>query len=165
VTAPVPVVAKVNGDAVGAGMALAAAADFAYAGESARFGALFINVGLIPDMGGTFLLPQLIGIRKTKELAFTGDLISATEAEELGVVNETVPDDDLDDVVADILEKLAAKPTRTIGIAKQALRENAGRGWREALDYEILLQSQAYDLPAHEEGVTAFLEDREPEFE
>lgn len=157
-TAPVPVVAKVNGDAVGAGMALAAAADFAYAAENARFGAAFVHVGLVPDVGGTFLLPKLIGLRKTKELVFTGDLISATEAADIDLINEAVPDDELDGVVSDCLETLADRPTETIGMAKGAIHENLGRHWREALDHEAQVQAQAYDTRAHEEGVAAFLE-------
>ncbi|ODR81895.1 enoyl-CoA hydratase [Haladaptatus sp. W1] len=164
-TAPVPVVAKVNGDAVGAGMALVTAADFAYATESARFAASFINVGLIPDMGGTFLLPRLVGLRKAKELAFTGELISAEEAAELDVVNEVVPDEQLDIRVTELTDTLADQPTHTIALGKQALHENLGKDWREALDYETMVQSQAYDMPAHIEGVAAFLEGREPEFE
>lgn len=163
--APVPVVAKVNGDAVGAGMALAVAADFAYAAESARYGAAFVHVGLIPDMGGTFNLPSQIGLRKTKELVFTGKLIDAHEAEELGLVNETVPDDELDDVVDDLCDTLRKRPTETIGMAKQGLHESMGKGWRDALDYETMLQSQAYDTDAHREGVAAFLEDRTPDFD
>ncbi len=164
-SAPVPVVAKVNGDAVGAGMALVTAADFAYASESARFAASFINVGLIPDMGGTFLLPRLVGLRKAKELAFTGELISADEAAELDVVNEVVPDEQLDVRVEELTDTLADQPTRTIALGKQALHENLGKDWREALDYETMIQSQAYDMPAHEEGVSAFLEGRKPDFE
>ncbi|WP_227354498.1 enoyl-CoA hydratase/isomerase family protein [Haladaptatus salinisoli] len=164
-SAPVPVVAKVNGDAVGAGMALVTASDFAYAGESARFAASFINVGLVPDMGGTFLLPRLVGLRKAKELAFTGEMISAEEAAELDVINGVVPDEQLDIRVTELTDQLAEQPTRTIALGKQALHENLGKAWREALDYETMIQSQAYDMPAHEEGVSAFLEGREPEFE
>ncbi|SIR07138.1 Enoyl-CoA hydratase/carnithine racemase [Haladaptatus litoreus] len=164
-SAPVPVVAKVNGDAVGAGMALVTAADFAYASESARFAASFINVGLIPDMGGTFLLPRLVGLRKAKELAFTGELILAAEADELDVVNEVVPDEQLDARVAELTDTLSKQPTHTIALGKQALHENLGKDWREALDYETMVQSQAYDMPAHKEGVSAFLEGRKPEFE
>lgn len=164
-TAPVPVVAKVNGDAVGAGMALTAVADFAYAGESARFGASFINVGLIPDLGATAMLPRLIGLRQTKELAFTGELISATEAAEMDIVNEVVPDDELDERVADLVETLADQPTDSIALAKQAIHDNLGASWRDGLDREAHFQTLAYDTDAHAEGVDAFLNDRKPEFE
>ncbi|WP_101297240.1 enoyl-CoA hydratase/isomerase family protein [Halegenticoccus soli] len=160
----VPIVAKVNGDAVGAGLALTAVSDFAYAAESARFGAAFVRVGLVPDTGGTFLLPQLVGMRAAKDLAITGRLVGAEEAAELGLVNRVAPDEDLDDAVGELLETLRNRPTRTIGLIKEALHGNAGRGFRDALDYECMLQAQAYDTPEHEEGVSAFLEKRKPEF-
>ncbi|UHQ98951.1 enoyl-CoA hydratase-related protein (plasmid) [Natrinema zhouii] len=163
-TAPVPVVAKVNGDAVGAGMALTAVADFAYAAESARFGASFINVGLVPDLGGTVILPRLIGLRKTKELAFTGKLLSATEAADLEIVNEAVPDDRVDGRVDDLLETLADQPTESIGLAKRAIHGNLGASLQEGLDREAHFQTLAYDTDAHAEGVDAFLTDRTPEF-
>jgi enoyl-CoA hydratase/carnithine racemase len=162
--APVPVVAKVNGDAVGAGMSLVAAADFAYAAASARFGASFINVGLVPDMGATALLPRLVGLRKAKELAFTGELVDAEAAAEMGLVNEAVPDEALDDRVAELVETLRDRPTENIGLAKRAIHDNLGQPWREGLEREAHVQALAYDTDAHAEGVAAFLEDREPEF-
>ncbi|MFC4549639.1 MULTISPECIES: enoyl-CoA hydratase/isomerase family protein [Halorussus] len=164
-SARVPVVAKVNGDAVGAGLAVAAVSDFAYAAESATFSCAFVRVGLIPDTGGTFILPRLVGLRTAKRLAFTGEFFGAAEAAEMGLIDEAVPDDELDAAVADLLDTLRKRPTRTICLAKRAIHENLGRGWREALDYENVVQSQAYDTPEHEEGVAAFLEGREPEFE
>lgn len=164
ITSSVPVVAKVNGDAVGAGLALTAVSDFAYAVESARFGAAFVRVGLVPDTGGTFLLPQLVGLRAAKDLAITGRLVDAETAVDLGLVNRAVPTDDLDDAVADLLGTLRRRPTRTVGLIKEAFHENAGRNWREALEFECLLQSRAYATPEHEEGVRAFLEKRDPEF-
>jgi 2-(1,2-epoxy-1,2-dihydrophenyl)acetyl-CoA isomerase len=164
-SAPVPIVAKVNGDAVGAGLAIAAVSDFAYAAESATFSCAFVRVGLIPDTGGTFLLPRLVGLRTAKRLAFTGEFFGADEAAELGLINEVHPDDDLDTAVADLLDTLRDRPTKTIGLAKRAIHENVGRSWREAMDYENLVQSQAYGTPEHEEGVAAFLEGREPEFD
>lgn len=164
-SAPVPVVAKVNGDAVGAGMSLTAVSDFAYAAESARFGATFINVGLVPDMGATAILPRLIGLRKTKELAFTGRLIGAEAAAEMDLVNETVPDDELDDRVTDLVDTLQNRPTANIGLAKEAIHDNLGQPWRDGLEREARLQSMAYDTPAHDEGVDAFLNGRKPDFD
>lgn len=164
-TAPVPVVAKVNGDAVGAGLSLVAAADFAYAAESARFGASFVNVGLVPDMGGTVTLPRLVGLRTAKELAFTGRLIDAAAAADLDLINESVPDDALDDRVDDLLETLCDRPTETIGLAKRAIHDNLGRSWQSGLEREAYVQSLAYDTSAHREGVDAFLNDRSPNFE
>jgi 2-(1,2-epoxy-1,2-dihydrophenyl)acetyl-CoA isomerase len=164
-SANVPIVAKVNGDAVGAGLAVTAVSDFAYAAESATFSCAFVRVGLIPDTGGSFLLPRIVGLRTAKRLAFTGEFFGAAEAAELGLVNEVHPDDELDDAVADLLDTLRKRPTKTIGLAKRAIHENMGRGWREAQDYENLVQSQAYGTPEHAEGVAAFLDGRDPEFE
>ncbi|MFQ3293351.1 MAG: enoyl-CoA hydratase/carnithine racemase [Halobacteriales archaeon] len=157
--APVPIVARVNGDAVGAGLSIVALSDFASAVESARFGAAFVKVGLIPDTGGTFLLPRLVGLRAAKRLVFTGDLIDAEEAAELGLINRAVPADELDAVVDDLLDTLRDRPTRTIGLAKQALHENLSESPAAALEYEALLQSHAYGTPEHEAGVQSFLGD------
>lgn len=161
----VPVVARVNGDAVGAGLAIVALSDFAYAVDSARFSAAFVRIGLIPDTGGTFLLPRLVGLRAAKDLAFTGRFFDAREAAELGIVNEVVEEDALDERIDELLAVLEERPTRTIGLAKRAMHANLGRGFEEALDYENAVQSQAYATQEHGEGVAAFLEGRDPEFD
>ncbi len=162
---PVPIVAKVNGDAVGAGLAIVALSDFAYAAEEATFSCAFVRVGLVPDTGGTFLLPQLVGLRTAKRLAFTGEFVSAETAAELDLINEAVATADLDERVAETVDRLRRRPTETIGLMKQAMHENLGRHWSEALDYENLMQVQAYMSDSHEEGVEAFLEGRQPDFD
>jgi enoyl-CoA hydratase/carnithine racemase len=146
-------------------MSFVAVSDFAYAAASARFGATFVNVGLVPDMGATAILPQLIGLRKTKELAFTGDLVDAEAAAEMGLVNGVVPDDKLDDRVTDLVETLQDRPTASIGLAKEAIHDSLGESWRDGLGREARLQSMAYDTPAHQEGIDAFLNGRRPDFE
>lgn len=160
----VPVVARVNGDAVGAGLAVVALADFAYAVPDARFSCAFVRVGLVPDTGGSFLLPRLVGLREAKRLAFTAEFVDAREAADLGLVNEAVPESELDERVGDLLDTLRARPTRTIGMIRRALHDNLGRAFGDALEYETLLQSQAQDTAEHEEGVSAFLDGRDPEF-
>ena len=162
---PVPIVAQVNGDAVGAGLAIAALSDFAYAAEDATFSCAFVRVGLIPDTGGTFLLPKLVGLRTAKDLAFTGRFFDAEEAADLDLINEALPADDLEERVEETVDRLGRRPTETIALTKRAMHENLGRHWGEALEYENLLQVQAYTSDAHEEGVSAFLEGRKPEFE
>jgi enoyl-CoA hydratase/carnithine racemase len=162
---PVPVVTRVHGDAVGAGMSVVAVADFAYAASEARFGAAFVRVGLIPDTGGTVMLPRLVGLRAAKRLAFTGDVISAEEAQALGLVNEVVAAEALDDRLEELLETLRARPTQTIGLAKRALHGVLGRGVGAGLDYEAQVEALATDSPAHTEGVSAFLDGREPDFD
>ncbi|AKU09573.1 MULTISPECIES: enoyl-CoA hydratase/isomerase family protein [Haloferax] len=164
-TAPVPVVARVNGDAVGAGTSVVAACDFAYAARDARFGASFVNVGLVPDAGATVTLPRLVGLRAAKELAFTGKLISAERAAELDLVNEAVAAAALDATVDETVETLAAQPTETLALAKEAIHANLGRSWTDGLEREAHAQTLAYDTDAHEEGVSAFLEKRRPEFD
>ncbi|KTG26933.1 enoyl-CoA hydratase/isomerase family protein [Haloferax profundi] len=164
-TAPVPVIARVNGDAVGAGMSVVAACDFAYAVPEARFAASFVNVGLVPDAGATVTLPELVGLRAAKELAFTGKLISADRAAELSLVNEVVDADELDAVVDETVKTLASRPTETLALAKEAIHANLGRPWRDGLEREAQAQTLAYDTDAHEEGVSAFLEKRRPNFD
>lgn len=163
-SAPFPVIAKVNGDAVGAGTNLVASCDFAYATDDARFGEAFVNVGLIPDTGGTVLLPRLVGLRRAKELTMTGRLFDASTAAEMGLINDAVPDDELDNRVSELLETLRQKPTTTLGLIKEGIHGNLGRSVDDGLDHEATLQTRAYGTEAHEEGVTAFLENRQPEF-
>lgn len=161
----VPIVARVNGDAVGAGLAVVALADFAYAVESARFSCAFVRVGLIPDTGATFTLPDLVGLRAAKRLALTAEFVPAAEAAGMGLVNEAVADETaLDAAVDDLLDTLRQRPTVTLGLTKRAMHGNLGRDWRDALDHENHFQTQAYATAEHEEGVAAFVEDREPEY-
>jgi 2-(1,2-epoxy-1,2-dihydrophenyl)acetyl-CoA isomerase len=161
----VPIVANVNGDAVGAGLALVALSDFAYAVPDARFSCAFVRVGLVPDTGGSYLLPKLVGLREAKRLTFTADFVDADEAAEIGLVNEVVSEEELDETVESLLDTLRARPTETIGVIRQALHDNLGKEWGAALDHENLLQSQAYDTDAHAEGVDAFLDGRQPDFD
>ncbi|SEP00141.1 Enoyl-CoA hydratase/carnithine racemase [Halogranum amylolyticum] len=163
-TAPFPVIAKVNGDAVGAGTNIVAACDFVYADMEARFGEVFANVGLIPDSGGTVILPALVGLRTAKELTMTGRLFDAEEAVEMDLINRAVPTEELDNTVGDLLETLEKKPTETLALTKRGLHENIGRPFRDALDREAHLQVLAYGSNAHETGVNAFLNGERPEF-
>ncbi|RQG87899.1 enoyl-CoA hydratase/isomerase family protein [Natrarchaeobius halalkaliphilus] len=163
-SAPVPVIAKVNGDAIGAGTNLVAACDFAIASRDARFGEVFVNVGLIPDSGGTVILPRLVGLRTAKELAMTGKIFDAEEAERLDLINRAVDPDDLEAEVDSLLATLGNRPTQTLALTKRGFHENIHKSLDEGLEYEALLQSLAYGTDAHEEGVSAFLEKRDPEF-
>lgn len=156
--ADVPLVAKVNGDAVGAGLALVALCDFAYATEEARFNAGFARVGLIPDTGGTFLLPELVGLRTAKRLALMADFVGAREAAEIDLINEAVPADELDERVDECLYILSTVPTETLGRVRQAVHENLGRRYDEALTNEARLQAEAYETDAHRDGIASFLE-------
>jgi 2-(1,2-epoxy-1,2-dihydrophenyl)acetyl-CoA isomerase len=161
----VPVVAKVNGDCVGAGLAIVAASDLAYTVPDATFSCAFIRVGLVPDTAATFTLPRLVGLRTAKRLTMTGEFFDGEEAAEMGLVNEAVPEDELDEAVDEMVGKLSRRPTRTVGMTKQAIHENLDNDWRKALDYENMLQVQAYMSEEHEEGVDAFLEGRNPDWD
>lgn len=159
-----PVLAKVNGDCVGAGLGLALACDITYASATARFGAPFVGLGLIPDTGLTHMLPRRMGLQRAKELVFTGSLLQATEAWELGLVNKVVAPPDLDAAVSELATRLAAMPTRTLGMAKRALQHGSDGRLADALVAEAYTQGICFTMPEHEEGVRAFLEKRRPDF-
>jgi 2-(1,2-epoxy-1,2-dihydrophenyl)acetyl-CoA isomerase len=159
-----PVIASVNGVAAGAGCSLALACDLRIAATSAGFIQAFINVGLIPDSGGTFTLPRLIGPARAFEMSCTGRKVKPDEALQIGLVNQVVPDEQLVTEAKKLAEKLASLPTRAIGLTKRAI--NAA--WRydlpTQLDYEAMLQTTAGQTKDHREGVMAFLEKRLPTF-
>lgn len=157
-TADVPIVAKVDGDAIGAGLSLAALSDLAYAAEDARFSVAFVRVGLVPDTGGSVLLPHLIGLRETKRLALTGEFFDGREADEMGLVTEAVPADDLEEVVETALADLKAKPTRILGLIRETIHGGLGRDWRSALEHENQIQAQARDTDEHAQAVLSFLD-------
>lgn len=161
---PKPTLAKVNGDAVGAGMNLALGCDLVVAGESARFSEIFVRRGLSVDFGGTWLLPRLIGLHKAKELAFFGEILSAKEAAELGIVNRVVPDAELDDFVAEWANRLAEGPPLALQQTKRMLSNSASLSLSEALAWEASAQTVNLVSKDTREGVTAFLEKRAPVF-
>jgi enoyl-CoA hydratase/carnithine racemase len=159
-----PTIAKVNGDAVGAGMNLALGCDLIVAGESARFSQIFARRGLSVDFGGTWLLPRLVGMHKAKELALFGDILSAHEAERIGVVNRVVPDDELDGFVDEWAERLAAGPPLALQMTKKMLSNAFSQGLAEALDAEAASQTVNLRSKDTREGVAAFMEKRKPVF-
>lgn len=160
-----PTVAKIDGPAVGAGANLAIACDLQLASERSVMGFVFRQVGLSVDAGTSYLLPRLVGENVAKELVFTGDIISAEEAAELGVVNHVYPDDEFDDQVDEMVEKIASGPTVALGHAKRLIGDGFDKSLREALRDEAHAQGLVFGSADHREGVEAFLEDRDPEFE
>ena len=159
-----PVVAAVNGVAAGAGCSLALACDIRIAAESANFIEAFINVGLVPDSGSTFMLPRLIGASRAMEMAFTGRKVTAPEALQIGLCNQVVPDDQLAAATKKLADKLAGLPTRAIGLTKRAINVSWRADVETQLDYEAMLQTVAGQTHDHREGVMAFLEKRPPQF-
>jgi enoyl-CoA hydratase/carnithine racemase len=161
---PKPVIAKVNGVAVGAGMNLALGCDLIVASEHARFSEIFTRRGLTIDFGGSWLLPRLIGMHRAKELALLADLWSAKEAAELGLVNRVVPASELDAFVADWADRLAAGPPLALSMTKRLLTNSFSMSMDEALEAEGMAQSVNSSTEDTAEAIRAFLEKREPQF-
>ena len=161
---PVPFIAAVNGVASGGGCNLALACDLVIAGESARFNRAFIKIGLTPDCGATFILPRLVGWKRATELLFTGDLISARDAAEMGMINSVAPDEELLNQVMAMAEKLAQAPTAAIAEIKMLLEASAVNDYGSQLDLERRTQIESGKTKDFVEGVSAFLEKRPPRF-
>ena len=160
-----PVLAAVNGPAAGAGLSFACACDLRLAAESATFVPAFINIGLVPDMGGTFFVRRLVGTSRAFEWMTSGRRLSAAEALEWGLVSEVVADDRLAERAAERAAELAALPTRGIGLTKRLFDHAETATLDEQLEFEAQLQAAATQTADFQEGVSAFLEKREPNFE
>ncbi|HVP73458.1 MAG TPA: enoyl-CoA hydratase-related protein [Phycisphaerales bacterium] len=160
-----PIIAAVNGVAAGAGCSLALAADMRMASDQAAFIEVFINVGLIPDSGSTFMLPRLVGLGKAMELCMTGSKVDAAEALRLGIVNQVVPAAELEAATAKLAGKLASLPGRAIALTKRLLNQAANNDLEAQLEAEAFDQETAGKTADHYEGVVAFLEKRKPAFQ
>jgi 2-(1,2-epoxy-1,2-dihydrophenyl)acetyl-CoA isomerase len=159
-----PFIAAVNGVAAGAGCNLALACDIVLASDAARFGNVFTRIGLIPDCGGHFFLPRLVGFHKAAELMFTGDIIDAHEAERLGLINRVVPHAELIKQARELAERLARGPTRAIGLCKRTMNLGINAELAAVLEAEAEGQGLARQTEDHWEGVQAFLEKRPAHF-
>jgi 2-(1,2-epoxy-1,2-dihydrophenyl)acetyl-CoA isomerase len=159
-----PVIAGVNGTAAGIGAHLAFACDLVVAVKSARFIEVFVRRGLVPDGGGAYLLPRLIGPQKTKELMFLGDVVTADEAEKIGLVNRVCADEDLDAVVLEWAERLAEAPTRAIALTKWLVNRSLESDRAGALHDEAYAQEMNMGTHDAQEGVASFVERRTAEF-
>jgi enoyl-CoA hydratase/carnithine racemase len=161
---PLPVVAKVDGVCVGAGLGLALAADLTWCSDRARFSAIFAKRGLSLDFGTSWLLRQRIGAHKAKELAFTGKIVSGTEAHALGLVNAVVPADELDAAVHDVVDAIAAGPPLALSMTKREIDHAAVTSLAHALESEALAQSVNAGTDDMREAFTAYVERRPPRF-
>lgn len=159
-----PIVCGVNGVAAGAGANIALACDITIAAESAAFIQAFSKIGLIPDSGGTYYLPRLIGMQKSAALMFLGDKVMAADAEKMGMIYKVVADENLQEEAMAIANKLAKMPTKGIGLTKRLLNESFNNSLTEQLNREGELQNEAGQTYDYNEGVNAFLEKRKPEF-
>jgi 2-(1,2-epoxy-1,2-dihydrophenyl)acetyl-CoA isomerase len=159
-----PVIAAVNGIAVGAGLSLALACDIIIASDQSRFGSAFVRVGLVPDTGATFYLPRCVGLHLAKELAFTGRMIDANEAQRIGLVNRVVPASELQATVDSLAKVLADGPPIAVGLTKKLLNRSPNVSLENALDYETCAQLVCARTEDFKEGVSAALEKRRPKF-
>lgn len=159
-----PVIAAVNGTAAGIGAHLALACDLVLAGESARFIEVFVRRGLVPDGGGAYLLPRLIGPQRAKELMFFGDAVPAAEAERLGLVNRVVPDGELAKTAREWAERLAAGPTRALALTKQLVNASLDSDRAAVFAAEATAQEINMTTADAQEGVASFVERRSPAY-
>ncbi len=159
-----PIIGMINGVAAGAGLSIALACDMRIMSDTAKLIEVFIRIGLVPDSGSHWFLPRLVGMAKAFEYSATGRDIDAVEAERVGLVNRIAPSSDLEKVTMDLARKLAAAPTRSIGLIKRTLNKSLSSDLDALLNYEAVIQEIASNSEDHKEGVKAFLEKREARF-
>lgn len=160
-----PMIAAVNGPAIGLGCDLACLCDLRIAGESARFASSFINVGLVPGDGGAWILPRAVGYARAAELIFTGDAIDAREALACGLVSRVVPDAELLPAARALAEKIASRPAQTLRLSKRLLREGQQSRLSDILELSAAYQALAHETADHAEALDAFFDKRPPNFQ
>ena len=159
-----PIIAAINGVAAGIGLTMTLCCDIRLASEDARFSAIWVKRGLIPDGGATFLLPMVVGMDKAMEMSFTGDIIDAREAERINLVTRVVPHEELMSQAKALAERIAAMPPLTIGIIKKIMWEEVRQKMRQALFFESYGQNFVRGTDDQKEAVKSFMEKREPVF-
>ena len=160
----VPMIAAVNGPAIGAGCDLTCMCDIRIASEHASFAESFVKIGLIPGDGGAWLLPRVVGMSKAAELSFTGDTITAQEALACGLVSRVVAADKLMGEARALAERIAANPGGALRMAKRLLRDGQHLRFDGMLEMAASMQSIAHKTPYHVEAINAFIEKRKPDF-
>ncbi|MBV8094615.1 MAG: crotonase/enoyl-CoA hydratase family protein [Acetobacteraceae bacterium] len=160
----VPVIAAVNGPAIGAGLDLACMCDIRIAAKSARFAESFVKVGIIPGDGGAWLLPRVVGFSKACEMAFTGDALGADDALACGLVSQVVPDDQLLSAARALANRIAANPPHAVRMTKRLILESRHVRLDTYLELAASMQSLAHATADHREAVAAFLDKRAPRF-
>lgn len=159
-----PIVAAVNGYAVGAGLSLVLLSDIVISSSKAKYGAAFVNIGLIPDMGSLYFLPRAVGLTKAKELAFTGKNITADEVLSMGVVNEVVPPEKLEERTEEWCRILSEQPGLSMQYSKSLLNRSMDMGIDDLLEAESFAQGICINSEDGREGVDAFLNKRKAKF-
>ena len=161
---PKPVIAAVNGVAAGAGANIAFACDIVFAAQSASFIQAFCKIGLVPDSGGTWVLPRLIGSARAKALMLLGDKVTASQAQEWGMIWQCVEDEALIETAMSVANHLATQPTKGLGFIKHALNHSSENSLEDQLNMEKDLQRLAGQTDDYREGIAAFFDKRAPEF-
>jgi len=159
-----PIVAAVNGHAIGLGATIALLCDIVVASKTARIGDMHVNLGLVAGDGGTVIWPLLIGVSKAKEFLLTGDLITGEEAERIGLVSKAVPTDEVYPTALSIAQKLASGPPKAIAWTKLSINKWLSEAAERVLDTSLALEWRSWDTEDFREAVDAFLEKRKPEF-
>lgn len=160
----VPTIAAVNGPAIGAGCDLALMCDMRIASDRAKFGETFLTVGIIPGDGGAYFLPRAVGMAQACEMTFTGEVIDAQKASDIGLVNHMVAHDQLMSSAFELAEKIAAKPPEALRMAKRLLYAGQTTTLRQLLDQSAACQALCHHTEDHMEALSAMFEKREPEF-
>lgn len=163
-TMPKPTIAAMNGVAAGIGASIAMACDLRFAVPAASLVEAFVKIGLTADGGATWFLPRFIGTARALELIYTGDPLSAADAERLGLYNRVVAPEELEPTVRELAERLAKGPTMALAAAKRSINYSMHASFEEAVDFEFLLQGVQMTGHDFREGVAAFLEKRPPQF-
>ena len=159
-----PIIGAINGAAVGAGLSLALLCDIRLASEKARFGAVWLTVGLIPDVGATYSLPRIVGSEKALELILTREIVGADEALKIGLVSKVFPHAQLMDEARKLAGSIAAGPSVAVELTKRGLQRSLENDLKTQLDYETYAQNICRQTEDHKEGIRAFTEKRKPTF-
>jgi 2-(1,2-epoxy-1,2-dihydrophenyl)acetyl-CoA isomerase len=159
-----PIIAAVNGVAAGAGANIALACDIVVASDKAGFIQAFSKIGLVPDSGGTFFLPRLIGFQRASALMMTGDKVNAQEAQQMGMIYKVFPSEEFEEKIKEIAQNLAQMPTQALGFIKEMLNKSQTNTLEQQLDLESKLQIESAQSQDYQEGVNAFVAKRKPKF-
>jgi len=160
----VPMVAAVNGHAIGLGLDVACVCDVRLAADTAKFASSFIKIGIVPGDGGAWILARAIGLARASEMILTGDTIDARTAESFGLVSRVVPGDQLLNEAHSVARRIVTNPAKALRLAKRLLREGQQQRLSDVLELSAAFQALAHETKDHEEAVAAFLEKREPRF-
>ncbi|MCX5824310.1 MAG: enoyl-CoA hydratase [Deltaproteobacteria bacterium] len=159
-----PIIGAINGTAVGAGLSLTLLCDIRLASEKARFGAVWLNVGLVPDVGATYSLPRIVGKEKAMALILSREVIGAEEALKIGLVSKVFPHDQLMKEAKKLAKSITSAPSVAVELTKRALQRSLDNDLRTQLDYESYAQNICRQTEDHKEGIRAFAEKRKPVF-